>query len=581
MMSALALLMGGCGAPSTRFFPLRAPVWRDADLRDVSVACSPGEKPGSTICRPKSYESSFAWDGGDNLVFRPVSQFFAVSPGGEAVNVNSLDEVPDSSWFTNRIGRSPMRLDAVVRGACPAHSLDTSVPDGSWLIDMGKNDGANPGFRIQVAAEKNSKYMLKGDLTDQPERATAATAIASRLYYAAGWFAPCDSVVYFKPEILTLKPGLKVTDNTGITRPFDSAALETILGNASHRGPLVRMGSSKWLDGRTLGPFTYAGRREDDPNDVIPHEDRRDLRGAKVIAAWLNHFDSREQNSMTTWVSSIAGDADASPGHTLHYYLDLGDCFGSEWAWEAISRRLGHANYFDFAYVAEDFVTLGIPERPWERAQRSAQGDIFGFYSARDFKPDLWRGGYPNPAFGRMTEHDAAWASRIIARFTPEMLDAVVRVGNFTEERHHSYLLSTLLERQRILLTRYLSRLSPITDLRVEHGDRLCGVDLARRTLLAAPEAFRYDAAVRRGERFTASKSPAVSVAEDGSLCVTIEHGRIDESIEDASLDRYVIVDLRNGWSRYLLRAHLYDLGPGRGFFLAGIERPESNEPPG
>ena len=33
-----------------------------------------------------------------------------------AMNVNTLDEVPDSSWFTNRIGRREIPLDELVRG---------------------------------------------------------------------------------------------------------------------------------------------------------------------------------------------------------------------------------------------------------------------------------------------------------------------------------------------------------------------------------------------------------------------------------------------------------------------------------
>ena len=33
-----------------------------------------------------------------------------------AENVNSVDEVPDSSWFTNRAGRLPLTADDVARG---------------------------------------------------------------------------------------------------------------------------------------------------------------------------------------------------------------------------------------------------------------------------------------------------------------------------------------------------------------------------------------------------------------------------------------------------------------------------------
>ena len=33
-----------------------------------------------------------------------------------AMNVNTLDEVPNSAWFVNRIGRDAMSIDDVVRG---------------------------------------------------------------------------------------------------------------------------------------------------------------------------------------------------------------------------------------------------------------------------------------------------------------------------------------------------------------------------------------------------------------------------------------------------------------------------------
>ena len=43
-----------------------------------------------------------------------------VKPGEKrdvrAMNVNSLDEVPDSTWFTNRIGRREMSIAEIVRG---------------------------------------------------------------------------------------------------------------------------------------------------------------------------------------------------------------------------------------------------------------------------------------------------------------------------------------------------------------------------------------------------------------------------------------------------------------------------------
>ena len=47
------------------------------------------------------------------------------------MNVNSLDEVPDSTWFTNRIGRRDMSMAEIVRGPDRVdRSLDST--DGSW-----------------------------------------------------------------------------------------------------------------------------------------------------------------------------------------------------------------------------------------------------------------------------------------------------------------------------------------------------------------------------------------------------------------------------------------------------------------
>src|SRR3954468_6223784 len=51
------------------------------------------------------------------------------SPGNHdairAVNVNTLDEVPDSSWFTNRIGRRPMPVSEILRGPDKFERLET------------------------------------------------------------------------------------------------------------------------------------------------------------------------------------------------------------------------------------------------------------------------------------------------------------------------------------------------------------------------------------------------------------------------------------------------------------------------
>jgi hypothetical protein len=567
---ALLFVLGaaavGCAHTDPRVFTLRDPVLRDQDLDPITVDCR--KDPKGLSCTPDDYESSFAWDAADNILFRPISKFFAAEHVGEAKNVNAFDEVADSSWFVNRIGVRDMTPEEAAAGFCPEGPVLTSdPPDKAWLIDYGKDNGANPGFRVNM---NGTKFMFKLD-DEQIERATAATAIASRLYYAAGWWAPCDAVVYFRKTALGMKPGLKVKANVGPAVPFDAARLDNILAKTGRRGDLYRATASRFVVGKPIGPFTYEGLRPDDPNDVIPHEDRRDLRGARLLAAWTNHFDSREQNSMSTWVAVDPKDP-KSPGHVRHWYIDLGDCFGSEWTIDGISKRHGYSGMADIGQMAEDWVTLGIPERPWDRAKRTPGAEVFGYFRSYDFEPDEWTGEYPNPAFGRATEHDNAWATRIIARFTPDHIAAAIKVGDFTNPNHTLFLTQMMIERRMKILQRYFAKLSPITDATVANG-QLCAVDLARRTETYPASAFRYAATVSRGT----SERVAVptNALSEGRLCVSLPSTKPDGGPADDAPERYVVVRISNGVSKASVALHLYDLGPKRGLKLVGLERPD------
>ena len=551
----LALTLAGCA--TSAHFPLQAPLTRDADQPPVAKA-------------PAEYYSPFAWDGANYMVFHPIARFFAVDPAGAATNVNALDEVPDSSWFENRLGKHSMTPEEVERGPCGDKVLDPNAADGSWTIDKGKDNGANPGFRVNIKGL--GKFMLKTDPETEPERATGATAIASRIYHAIGYYAPCDSVVYFRPSLLKLKPGLTVTNNQGVTKAFDQAALERILTQASHRNGLVRMVASAWLPGKPLGPYRYEGTRDDDPNDVVPHEDRRELRGARLVAAWLNHFDSREQNTMDVFLP-LDKETKDGPGFVRHYIIDMGDCFGSQWSLDGISRRLGSSYVFDAGHIAEDFLSLGLQQRPWERAQRT--GGLFGYFSARNFEPEGWRGEYPNPAFMRMTEQDGAWMARILADFDDDAVRAAVKVGKY-EPVNERYLTETLIARRRSILQRYLAKLSPIARISAD-SNGVCGVDLARATGVVPDEEMSFRAYLYRGANLEPDK-PRFRQVTAPAVCLDIPPRRFPPSLSPAAdaAERYVIVDITNGYAPGPLRLHLYDVGETAGYRLVGIERPSA-----
>ena len=84
-----------------------------------------------------------------------------------------------------------------------------------------------------------------------------------------------------------------------------------------------RVIASRAAPGRPVGRIRFEGTRADDPNDIVPHEHHRELRGYSVFAAWLNHVDAKGINSLAALVTEN--------GRTFirQYLLDFGSALGS------------------------------------------------------------------------------------------------------------------------------------------------------------------------------------------------------------------------------------------------------------
>ena len=85
-----AALATAC-AHTVRPFPLAEPIWEDQDRHHVKE-------------EPAEYYSGLMADAADKNIFRPLARAPYLPLPERAKNVNSLDEVPNSSWFQNRIG---------------------------------------------------------------------------------------------------------------------------------------------------------------------------------------------------------------------------------------------------------------------------------------------------------------------------------------------------------------------------------------------------------------------------------------------------------------------------------------------
>src|SRR5262249_9503132 len=97
--------------------------------------------------------------------------------GRRAQNLNTIDEVPDSSWFTNRVATRALTIDEIVRGP-----IVGAPPDPSrWVIIREKTAGVHPGVTARDA--KGQVWFLEFDPPYYPEAATAAVVMATKFFW--------------------------------------------------------------------------------------------------------------------------------------------------------------------------------------------------------------------------------------------------------------------------------------------------------------------------------------------------------------------------------------------------------------
>ena len=75
-----------------------------------------------------------------------------------ARNINTIDEVPDSSWFTNRIGSTEVTAAQLAQGPV----IGRPPAPEKWVIIREKTAGANPGFTAKDANGETVCQVLAG-----------------------------------------------------------------------------------------------------------------------------------------------------------------------------------------------------------------------------------------------------------------------------------------------------------------------------------------------------------------------------------------------------------------------------------
>ncbi|MPZ20192.1 MAG: hypothetical protein GEV06_20085 [Luteitalea sp.] len=434
LVSSAALVSATRLADSPHFYG-DDPLWEEASTQDAS-----GVRAGAV---------SLNWDLVENLFGKPGDPDL----DRRAMNINTVGEVPDGPWFTNRAGARPLTPDEVARGGGDG----LGPAPGRWTIVSAKSDGITPGFTVRDA--RGVAWFIKFDPPGWRGMATGTETVVSRLFWALGYHVPEYYVANLRVDDLVIEPGAQISPPGAEPREMQRRDIEWLLERADRDADgSYRVSASKMLPGRPLGGFRFYSTRPDDPNDVFPHEHRRELRGYGTFAAWLNHVDAKSANTLDTLI--------VEDGHAFvqHYLLDFGSTLGSA----AVMPREyweGHEYLVEPKEIGKGILGLGFYRRPW-RTNRVYEAPAVGRIPAdhTHWDPELWKPRVPNPAFLRARLDDKFWAARKVAAISDDVIRAAVATGQFGDPDAEAALIRMLIERRDAIVRRYLPAINPVVN---------------------------------------------------------------------------------------------------------------------
>jgi hypothetical protein len=394
-----------------------------------------------------------------------------------AEGVNTLGEVPDNSWYENRNYYRRMSKEAIQSGPGDARPPNMNGP---WTVRSGKNEGVTPGFRIEDS--EGMLYLLKFDPLKYTDLATAPDALVARLFYALGYHVPENYIVYFDADQLAISDKTKFIGPDGKARSMTRRDVtEILLKVPQSKEGKYRATASRLLPGEALGPHRYFGVRADDPNDIYPHEHRRDQRGLWVHSAWLGHDDSRGVNSL-----DMLTEEEGVP-YVKHYLIDFGSTLGSA-SVRPNSPRSG--NYlFSWREIGSQMFTLGLYVPGWAKANYPDLPSV-GRFEWEQFDPLEWRPEYPNPAFENALPDDTFWAAKQVMALSDEQIRWAVETGEYSNPAAAEWVIECLVKRRDKIGRAFFDRVLPLDRFRVT-GQELAFDDLGAMHGFYSPRTYR------------------------------------------------------------------------------------------
>jgi hypothetical protein len=380
--------------------------------------------------------------------------------GLRAKNINTVDEVPDSSWFTNRIGTIPISPEQMTRGA----NVGTPPDPSRWVLTREKTAGVHPGFTARDA--KGETWFLEFDPPYYAEGATGAVGVATKMFWALGYNQVESFITTFDPKVVEFDPKATIRRPSGARTRFTRDDMNSILERVARKPDgTYRVIAGRLLPGKILGGFLFKGTRPDDPNDLIPHEQRRELRALRVFGAWTNLTDLKAANTLDTLLM------DNGRAYVKHYLQDVGSTFGM--CNELYEWDLSYEYFYQNDTTRKRLFSFGFALSPWQTIPYPEYYPSVGKFEGDRFDPRAWRPQTPTTAYMETRDDDAFWAARRIAAFSDDLIRAAVRAGQYSDPKAEKYLGDVLIKRRDKMLSVYLTAVNPIVNPRLDANGRL------------------------------------------------------------------------------------------------------------
>ena len=540
---ALAAVVGA-GAAGRKFYS-DDPISKIVDSQDASAV--------------QEREINLIYDTLENSVSWPGDR----TPNVRAQNLNSVDEVPDSNWFTNRLGTRAVSVDELLKGP----DTGNGPGPGDWTIIAAKNDGVTPGFTVRDST--GQIWFLKFDPPGYRGMATGTEVVVTKLFWALGYYLPEVHIASLRPDQLAIDDTARITPPSGNRRRFKQSDIRTLLAKA-HREEdgSYRVIASKALEGKPVGGFRFYGTRSDDPNDVVPHEHRRELRAYGTFAAWVNHVDSKSINTLDTVIDQGGRKV------VRHNLLDFGSTVGSAGVYPREPFE-GSEHLVEGKKTLAGIPTFGFYIKEWRTIPLYRARSVGAFpIDHSEWDPEKWKPRYANSAFRSARLDDKFWAARRLWYFTDQMLTAVTRVGQFNDPPSEDMLAKFLIDRRDAIVRRYLPAVNPIVDVQLAAPATLTFKNVAVDAGVApAPAEYvvqwlRFDNATGATTPIGATSATGTSVAAPPDL--------------PSAAGSYIRAEIaaKGGPESWAAPVHAYFVREAGGWKLVGFERMPGGNPP-